>query len=47
MSEVKQLIVLLRFKISVVLAKKDCFKMNVTFSFQCNNNFSFSIVPFN
>ena len=37
----------LRFKMSVTLAKKNCFKMNVTFSFQYNNNFFFSIVPSN
>jgi len=28
---------------SVVLAKKNCFKMNVTFGFQCNNNFFFQL----
>jgi len=29
----------LRFKISVTLAKKNCFKMNVTLHFQYNFNF--------
>jgi len=37
----------LRFKMSAALAKTICFKMSVVFSFQCNNNFFFSIVPSN
>jgi hypothetical protein len=36
---IKKKIYSLHFKMSVVLAKKNYFKMNVTFSLQCNNNF--------
>ena len=35
----------LRFKMSVTLAKKNCFKMNVTLHFQSNFNFFLPISP--
>jgi len=36
----------LRFKMSVALAKKICFKMNVVFNFQCKFDLFFPSLPF-
>jgi len=45
--EINILIYFIRFKMSVVLVKKNCFKMNVTFSFNALIIYIFPIVPLN